>query len=61
MTYMVETLQFSDEAVETFTNIILHSDASDEAKRNILEKSVSYLDSKGYFSFSLHSENITCS
>ena len=33
----------------------MHSDAAEEAKRSFLSDSISYLDSRGYFSFLLHS------
>lgn len=53
--YLVESLQLSNEAIETFTEIVMNSDADNKIKQRLLNDAVNYLDSKGYFSFSLHS------
>lgn len=53
--WLVEQKHFSDKALETFTDILMHSDTDEETKQTFLHCSVSYLDSKGYFSFLLHS------
>lgn len=53
--YMVGELQFSNEALETFTQIVMSSDAPDEQKDRLLGDVVDYLDNSGYFSFLLHS------
>ncbi len=53
--WLVEDMHFSDKALETFTDILMHSDIDNEAKQSFLQESVSYLDSKGCFSFLLHS------
>lgn len=53
--YLVSSLQLSNEAIETFTEIVMNSDADYEVKQRLLRDAVNYLDSKGYFSFSLHS------
>lgn len=53
--WLVEQKHFSDKALETFTDILMHSDTDDETKQTFLYGAVSYLDSKGYFSFLLHS------
>lgn len=53
--WLVEQAHFSDKALETFTDIIMHSDAAEEMKRSFLNDSISYLDSRGCFSFLLQS------
>jgi len=55
ISYLVESLQLSNEAIETFTEIVMNSDADDEVKQRLLNDAIGYLDSKGHFSFSLHS------
>lgn len=53
--FLVEQLKFSCQAVETFTELVMHSDVEEPVKRSFLEDAVGYLDHQGYFSFSLHS------
>jgi len=53
--YLVESFQLSNESIEMFTEIVMHSDADDEVKQRLLNDAINYLDSKGHFSFSLHS------
>lgn len=53
--YLVESFQLSNEAIETFTEIVMNSDADDEVKQRLLGDAINYLDNNGYFSFSLHS------
>ena len=53
--YLVEKKEFSDKALETFTELILHSYVSDEIKHSFLKSVITYLDNKGYYSFTLHS------
>ncbi len=53
--WLVKDKLFSDNALETFTDILMHSDIDEGIKQSFLQESVSYLDSKGYFSFMLHS------
>lgn len=53
--YMVEKLGFSDEALETFTEIIVKSEAEEETKKRVLDGTIGYLESKGKVSFTLYS------
>lgn len=53
--YMVEKLEISNEALETFVQIIMHSDAAQEKKQTVLRDAIAYMDSTGYYSFTLHS------
>ncbi len=53
--WLVEQKHFSDKALETFADILMHSDTDEGTKQSFLNDSVSFLDSKGYFSFLLHS------
>jgi len=52
--YLVEDAKLSDQGLETFIDIIFHSDLEEERKRTLLEDALTYLDGKGYFSFRLH-------
>lgn len=52
---LVEEKKFSDRALETFIEILFYSDLDDSKKAGILKEALSYLDSKGYISFKLHS------
>jgi len=53
--YLAETEKLSDHALETFIDIIFHSDLEESRKTALLEDALTYLDGKGYFSFRLHS------
>jgi len=53
--YLVQTEKFSDRALESFIEIIFHSDLDEDRKTALLKDAVSYLDGKGYYSFTLHS------
>ncbi len=53
--YLVEELKLSDAALESFIEIIFHSDLCGERKNALLEDALTYLDRKGNFSFRLHS------
>lgn len=53
--YMTETLEFSDDALETFVEIILNTDVPEGQKKQLLTDALNYLDGKGNFSFRLHS------
>jgi len=48
-------MKFSDRALETFIEILFYSDLDESKKAGILKEALSYLDSKGYISFKLHS------
>jgi len=53
--YLVEEQNFTDNAIEGFTNLIAHSDFDQNAVRNLLNDAITYLDGRGYYSFLLHS------
>ncbi len=53
--YLVETEKLSDHALETFIDILFHSDLEEARKTALLDDALAYLDGKGYFSFRLHS------
>lgn len=53
--YLVETEKLSDHALETFIDIIFHSDLDEERKTALLDDALAYLDGKGHFSIRLHS------
>lgn len=53
--YLVSTVKISDQGLETFIDIIFHSDLDEDNKLSLLHDALAYLDSKGYFSFRLHS------
>ena len=53
--YLVETEKISDHGLETFIDILFHSDLGEDQKAALLNDALAYLDGKGYFSFRLHS------
>ena len=53
--YLVETEKISDHGLETFIDIIFHSDLDEDRKQALLSDALAYLDGKGHFSFRLHS------
>jgi hypothetical protein len=53
--YLVENVEISDQGLETFIDILFHSDLDEDRKKALLEDALTYLDGKGYFSFRLHS------
>lgn len=53
--YLVEEKKFSDRALETFMEILFYSDLDESRKKALLNDAITYLDSKGYISFKLHS------
>ena len=53
--YLVEEKKFSDRALESFIEILFYSDLEESRKASLLSDAISYLDSKGYISFKLHS------
>ena len=52
--YLVETEKISDYGLETFIEILFHSDLDEDRKAAILHDALAYLDGKGFFSFKLH-------
>ena len=55
--YLMETGKISDHGLETFIDILFHSDLEEDRKATLLNDALAYLDGKGYFSFRLHSLN----
>ena len=53
--YLVEIEKISDHGLETFIDILFHSDLEEARKEALLKDALVYLDGKGYFSFRLHS------
>ncbi len=53
--YLVETEKLSDHGLETFIEILFHSDLDEGVKTALLADALAYLDGKGSFSFKLHS------
>lgn len=53
--YLVEEEKLSDHGLESFIDILFHSDLDEAIKGALLEDALAYLDGKGYFSFRLHS------
>lgn len=53
--YLVETEKLSDQGLETFIDILFHSDLDEARKTALLQDALAYLDGKGHFSFKLHS------
>ncbi len=53
--HLVETEKISDHSLETFIDILFHSDMEEDRKAALLDDALAYLDGKGYFSFRLHS------
>ena len=53
--YLVEAEKLSDQGLESFIDILFHSDLEDARKEALLQDALVYLDGKGYFSFRLHS------
>jgi hypothetical protein len=56
--YLVENEHLSDKALESFVDILFHSDLDEERKRALLSDTLAYLDGKGYYSFTLHSYDL---
>lgn len=53
--YLIEHEDISEKGLEAFTEIVFHSDCDESQKAVILKDAIQYLDSKGYYSFRLHS------
>ncbi len=53
--YLVEECKLSDHGLETFIDILFHSNMEEDRKAALLKDALAYLDGKGYFSFRLHS------
>ena len=55
ISYLVETKSLSDQGLETFIDILFHSDLDEARKKALLDDALAYLDGKGHFSIKLHS------
>lgn len=53
--YLAEEKGLSDAGLETFIEIIFHSDLDEAVKKALLADAIAYLDRKGNYSFRLHS------
>ena len=53
--YLVEECNLADHGLETFIDILFHSNMEEDRKAALLKDALEYLDGKGYFSFRLHS------
>ena len=53
--YLVEKEKMSEQALETFIDILFHSDLEEPVKTSLLADALAYLDNNGYYSFKLHS------
>jgi hypothetical protein len=53
--YLTQTAKLSDSSLETFIEILFHSDLDESVKAALLADALAYLDGKGNFSFKLHS------
>lgn len=52
--YMADTLMYSDEAIETFVEIIMKSDADEQTRLKLLHDAVAHMERQGKYSFVLH-------
>ena len=53
--YLVENQTISEQGLETFIDIIFHTDLDEDRKASLLKDAITYLDGKGHYSFRLHS------
>ena len=53
--HLVENENLSAQGLETFIEIVFHSDLDEDRKTALLEDALTFLDGKGYYSFKLHS------
>ena len=53
--YLVETVKLNDQGLETWMDILFHSDLDESKKSALLDDALNYLDAKGFYSFKLHS------
>ena len=56
--YLMESVGLSYQGLESFIDILFHSDLDEDRKASLLNDAITYLDGKGYFSFRLHSFSI---
>lgn len=53
--YLVNKVNISNQGLETLMDILFHSDIDEARKTSLLSDALTYLDSRGYYSFRLHS------
>ncbi len=53
--YLAATVGLSDHALESFIEILFHSDLAEDRKAALLKDALAYFYGKGYFSIRLHS------
>ena len=52
--FLVEEMKLSDQALESFIEILFHSDLEEAVKNGMLDAALAYFAGKGYFSFRLY-------
>ena len=52
--FLVEEVKLSDQALESFIDILFHSDLDETVKNGMLDAALAYFAGKGYFSFRLY-------
>ena len=52
--FLVEEVKLSDSALESFIEILFHSDLDEAVKQGMLDAALAYFAGKGYFSFRLY-------
>ena len=52
--FLVEEMKLSDQALESFIDILFHSDLDGTVKNGMLDAALAYFAGKGYFSFRLY-------
>lgn len=53
--HLVDNEKLGNSGLETFIDILYHSDIDEAQKDALLEDAIAYLNGKGFFSFKLHS------
>ena len=53
--YLTENEKLTEQALESFIEILFYSDIDESKKQTLLKDAINYLDNKGYISFKLHS------
>lgn len=53
--YLAENEKLTEQAIESFIEILFYSDIDESKKQTLLKDAINYLDNKGYISFKLHS------
>lgn len=55
VTYLVEEIGLSDMALESFANLMYHSDCDEQKVQKFIRDVIAFLESHGYYSFLLRS------